>query len=119
MGRAEEARDIARLALRLPWATFTGGFQPLRDAAGLSGGTAEVRRALEEQDEMSTMPSGLRTTVKTQEERQLAKALWLLNAATAGEASWEAVREPVAALYEQGGQRDVAGFIRAGSSQQI
>eukprot|EP00887_Chlorella_sp_A99_P002465 scaffold10.g2465.t1 len=58
VGRAEEARDVARLALRLPWATFAGGHALLASAAGMPGGTAAVRQALADAEEMSTMPSG-------------------------------------------------------------
>ena len=35
--------NTPRLALRMPWSTFAHGYAPLRDMAGLRGGTAEVR----------------------------------------------------------------------------
>jgi hypothetical protein len=57
-------RAQARLSLRLPWWSFVDGFAGVRDAAELAGGTAEIRAALEEQDEMSNMP-GMKTLVKS------------------------------------------------------
>ena len=48
----------------MPWWSFNDGFAAIRDAAQLSGGAGDVRRALEEQDEMSNMP-GMKTVIKT------------------------------------------------------
>lgn len=56
----------ARLSLRMPWWSFVDGFAGMRDAARLTGGSADVRAALEEQDEMSNMP-GMKTVIKTGE----------------------------------------------------
>ena len=42
----------ARIAMRMPWWSFADGFAPMRDAAELAGGAADIRRALEEHDEM-------------------------------------------------------------------
>lgn len=114
VGRAEEARDVARLALRLPWATFAGGHALLASAAGMPGGTAAVRQALADAEEMSTMPSGLRTTAKTTEEAALDDALWLLNAGAAGERGWDELRGELAAALAAAGRREVAGFVAAG-----
>lgn len=47
--RDEEARDMARVALRLPWWTLEGGFEAMRAAAGLSGTPEEVRYNLSEE----------------------------------------------------------------------
>lgn len=48
----------------MPWWSFADGFGAIRDAAGMSGGMAAIRQALEEHDEMSNMP-GMKTNVKT------------------------------------------------------
>lgn len=48
------------------------------------------------------------------QEKRLEDALWMLNAAAAGEQQWDAIREGVAALYADAGQRDVANFIMHG-----
>ena len=57
-------RSQARLSLRLPWWSFADGFAAVRDAAEMSGDMATVRRALEDQDDMSNMP-GMKTVIKT------------------------------------------------------
>jgi hypothetical protein len=57
-------RSQARLSLRLPWWSFADGFAAVRDAAEMSGDMAAVRRALEDQDDMSNMP-GMKTVIKT------------------------------------------------------
>ncbi|KAL4440277.1 hypothetical protein ABPG75_003278 [Micractinium tetrahymenae] len=112
VGRAEESRDVARIALRMPWWSFADGFAAIRDAAGISGGMAEVRRALEEQDEMSNMP-GMKTVIKTEKQQEMEEADWLMNTVAAGEAEWDDVRGAVADRYTAAGLRDVADFIRA------
>jgi hypothetical protein len=48
----------------MPWWSFVDGFAGMRDAARLTGGSADIRAALEEQDEMSNMP-GMKTVIKT------------------------------------------------------
>lgn len=47
--RDEEARDMARVALRLPWWTLENGYEAMRVAAGLSGTPEEVRYNLSEE----------------------------------------------------------------------
>lgn len=112
VGRKEEARDMARIAMRMPWWSFADGFAAMRDAAGMSGGVADVRRALEEQDQMSDMP-GMKTVIKTEKQLQMEEADWLLNAVAAGEAGWDDVRADVAERYAAAGLTPVADFIRA------
>lgn len=112
VGRQEEARDIARLSLRMPWWSFADGFAGMRDAAGLSGDAAAIRAALEEQDEMSNMP-GMKTVIKTEKQQEMEEADWLMNYAAAGEAGWDDIRAAVADRYAAAGLTEVAYFIRA------
>ncbi|KAI3431528.1 hypothetical protein D9Q98_004578 [Chlorella vulgaris] len=112
MGRAEEARDVARLSLRMPWWSFADGYSGMRDAAGLQGGAGEVRAALEGQDQMSDMP-GMKTVIKTDKQLEIEEADWLMNAAAAGETGWDAIRPAVADRYAAAGLTGVADFIRA------
>lgn len=112
VGRAEEARDVARLSLRLPWWSFADGFAAMRDTAEMSGGVAAIRQAMEEQDEMSNMP-GMKTVIKTEKQQEMEEADWLMNTAAAGEASWDDIRSAVADRYAAAGLREVADFIRA------
>ncbi|PRW39240.1 hypothetical protein C2E21_6976 [Chlorella sorokiniana] len=112
VGRAEEARDVARLSLRLPWWSFADGFAAMRDTAEMSGGVAAIRQAMEEQDEMSNMP-GMKTVIKTEKQQEMEEADWLMNTAAAGEASWDDIRSAVADRYADAGLREVADFIRA------
>lgn len=113
VGRDEEARDIARIALRMPWWTFLDGYQGVRDIAGLSGGVEEIRNVMIVQDEMSNggnLP-GLRTNVKTKEEEALDDASWLLNRPAAGEASWDDIKEELASKYKEAGLSFVGDFV--------
>ncbi|KAI7837860.1 hypothetical protein COHA_008347 [Chlorella ohadii] len=112
VGRAEEARDVARLSLRMPWWSFADGFAAMRDTAEMSGGVASVRQAMEEQEEMSNMP-GMKTVIKTEKQQEMEEADWLMNTAAAGEASWDDIRGAVAERYAAAGLREVADFIRA------
>lgn len=112
VGRAEESRDVARIALRMPWWSFADGFAAISDVAGIGGTTAEVRRSLEEHDEMSNMP-GMKTVIKTEKQQQMEEADWLMNSVAAGEAAWDDVRGAVADRYADAGLRAVADFIRA------
>ncbi|KAL4422026.1 hypothetical protein ABPG77_005456 [Micractinium sp. CCAP 211/92] len=112
VGRGEESRDVARIALRMPWWSFADGFAAIRDTAGIGGTTAEVRRSLEEHDEMSNMP-GMKTVIKTEKQQQMEEADWLMNSVAAGEAGWDEVRGAVADHYDDAGLRSIADFIRA------
>ncbi|PSC67647.1 Cyclin delta-3 isoform 1 [Micractinium conductrix] len=115
VGRGEEARDVARIALRMPWWSFVDGFAGMRDAATLSGGTIEIRAAMDEQDEMSNMP-GMKTAVKTEKQQQMEEADWLMNAVAAGEKGWDEVRGGVAERYAAAGLTEVADFIKAAAA---
>jgi hypothetical protein len=115
--RPEEARDTARAALRAPWWTLRGGFAGARDAAGLAGGAADVRAALDAVDEMANggalAASGFRTNPKTDAQRRLDAAAALLDRAAAGEAAWGAVAAGAAAEYRMAGLGSLARFIAA------
>lgn len=125
VGRGEEARDVARIALRMPWWTLRDGYQGLRDVGkmmgsnhgGGTGGCDEVRRMLANQDEMSNggMLPGLKTNVKTKKQEALEEADWLLNKAGAGEVGWDddGFRDVLAGWYKEAGLREVAEFVLA------
>jgi hypothetical protein len=118
-GRSEEARDVARIALRMPWWSLQEGFTMVRDAAGMSGDAAAVRAALDEQDRMAD-GGVLEKTMhisNSKSERQvlMEEAEHLMNRAAAGECGWEAVRGGVAATYREAGLSDVANFVAAGA----
>lgn len=123
VGRGEEARDVARIALRMPWWTLRDGYQGLRDVGkmmGSSGGNSgcdDVRRMLANQDEMSNggMLPGLKTNVKTKKQKALEEADWLLNKAAAGEVGWDddGFRDALAGWYKAAGLRELAEFVLA------
>ena len=48
-----------------------------------------------------------------EKQQEMEEADWLMNAAAAGEASWDDIRGAVADRYAAAGLREVADFIRA------
>jgi hypothetical protein len=115
VGRHEESRDVARIALRSPWWTLKEGFAATRDAALLSGGADEVRAALDQQDEMANggaLKGMYKTNPKSEKQKIMDEAAHMLNRAAAAEAGWEDVREEVGNLYAKAGLVDVARFVK-------
>lgn len=113
IGRPDEARDVARVALQyLPWWTFLEGYAPLRDAVGLAGGPSDVRRALSQQDQIGSVLLGSLAD-KTEKHLNLKEAGWVMNSAAAGEVGWDAIRSAVASKYADAGLVDVAEFVLA------
>lgn len=114
--REEEARDMARVALRLPWWTLQGGYEAARTMAQLQGTPAEVRYGLSEEAAaaaQATMSQGVSfREPKSSQEVALDKAAELLDMVVAGEEpSYDAVRERLCDAYRNAGLADVANFI--------
>lgn len=114
LGREEESRDIARLALRSPWWSLSKGFQHARDAGALSGNADQVRAILSEQEEMANkgiLQGKYKSNPKTEEQQCLDEAAHALNKASAGEATWDEIRPLLEEQYEKAGLVDVARFV--------
>eukprot|EP00897_Mesotaenium_endlicherianum_P008829 jgi/Mesen1/7975/ME000424S07147 len=91
VGRTGEAKDAARIALKSPWWTLGTPYQEVAELAGW--GDAQLEFALERV--------------------ALDQAAFLLDLASV-DCSWDAKRDQLAALYEEGGLKEVADFISAG-----
>jgi hypothetical protein len=116
VGRLEEARDVARVALRTPWWSLRDGFAAARDAAGLAGGAADVRAALDAQEEMANggvLQGQFRTNPKTPRQARVDAAAHLMDAVAAGEGGWDEVRRGVADEYRAAGMEEMAAFVEA------
>lgn len=116
VGRGEESRDVARIAMRMPWWSLHDGFAAMRDTAGMSGDAAAVRAALDEQDEMANggvLKGMYRTNPKSDKQRRMDEAAHLLNRAAAGEVAWDDIRGALAEEYMAAGLTDVARFALA------
>jgi hypothetical protein len=115
--RNEESRDVARIALRMPWWSFQDGFSTTRDAAKLVGLSAdEVRAALDDQDEMANggpLKGKFRTNPKTDKQKYMDEAAHILNRGGAGEVQWDDVKEELSEVYMNAGLDDVARFVLA------
>ena len=71
LGRNEEARDSARVALYTPWWTLRAGFQACANLAQFPGTSAEVRRIMDEvmkSSEGGPLPPGIAVATKTDNE---------------------------------------------------
>ncbi|DBA77568.1 TPA: hypothetical protein ACH3X1_009374 [Trebouxia sp. C0004] len=112
LGRLEESRDSARVALRLPWWSLSTGFEAVRQMAGLQGDASGVHRALKEQTYAANgaLPPG---AMPAKDDRQvlLEDAEFLMNRASAGEVSWDEIRPQLADKYRQAGLPDIAEFV--------
>lgn len=118
--RDEEARDMARVALRLPWWTLTHGFEAMRSVALLSGSPEEVRYNLSEEAaaaQHAKMNQGVKLSPsepKTPQMMSVEKANELMDMVAAGsESSYDAVRDKISKYYREGGLNDIANFIDA------
>ncbi|KAJ9529100.1 hypothetical protein QJQ45_007772 [Haematococcus lacustris] len=130
--REEEARDMARVALRLPWWTLQQPFDQVaavaRFAAAMllpvvpSGRTPEeVRYALSEEAAAAAQAQGLgRTTAtgppKTEQQLALERAASLLDMVAAGaRPDYTSIRGELAEAYRSAGLLDMSNFIEATS----
>lgn len=140
VGRHEEARDTARIALRMPWWTLSLGFPTVRELAQLQvcmvvfgvcvwwwvclvaalhfvsgrfvqGDAAAVTDILNET--ANNQPNQQFVQRKDAQLEALDKASLLMNQAAAGELEWDAIREPLSERYEEAGYKQVADFVRA------
>ncbi|KAG1677762.1 hypothetical protein FOA52_001074 [Chlamydomonas sp. UWO 241] len=114
--RGEEARDLARVALRLPWWTLENGYAAAVATGQLEGTPAEVRYNLSDEAQaraQAKLSKGVDfKEPKTPQEVALDKAAELLDMVAAGaEPSYDAVRERLAEQYTKAGLSDVANFI--------
>ncbi|KAK9915951.1 hypothetical protein WJX75_006382 [Coccomyxa subellipsoidea] len=112
--RNEEARDGARIALRFPWWTLSGGFQETAALAQLPSSAAEVRKALDMQSSIAKegIPPGV-AAARSPNQIAMDEADHLLNIVAAGEGDWDSVREPLAEKYREAGLSAVADFVLA------
>lgn len=109
VGRQLEAKDAARIALKSPWWTLGAPYKEVSEMAGY--GDAQLEFAQEKMTE-----EGKRADIaKGKEAAQVAldQAAFLLDLAAA-DGSWDATRERLAALYQEGGLSYMSRFVLAG-----
>lgn len=78
LGRREEARDSARVALYTPWWTLKYGFASMAELAQFPADASEVDRLLSEVPKSSqggALPPGIAVAVKTDEQVRQSKLL--------------------------------------------
>jgi hypothetical protein len=105
-GRFEERRDLARVALRMPWWSLSNGFTAMRDAAELTGGADDVKQTLDMLDEMANGDGSFKPSPsipKTKQQAQVESALHLMNRVAAAEMTWDAARPGVLEAYQAAG----------------
>ncbi|GFH27860.1 uncharacterized protein HaLaN_26244 [Haematococcus lacustris] len=120
--REEEARDMGRVALRLPWWTLQQPFDQVAAVARFAGRTPEeVRYALSEEAAAAAQAQGLgRTTAtgppKTEQQLALERAASLLDMVAAGaRPDYTSIRGELAEAYRSAGLLDMSNFIEATS----
>uniref|UniRef100_A0A7S3VV24 Uncharacterized protein n=1 Tax=Dunaliella tertiolecta TaxID=3047 RepID=A0A7S3VV24_DUNTE len=117
--RDEEARDMARVAMRLPWWTLNTEFTAIQEMAQLKGKSPEETRYLLSEEAAAAaqvQTQGAAKEVKTPQQIALTRADALLDYVAAGAlASYDAVRPDLAAAYKEAGLTDMANFIIAAS----
>ncbi|KAK9864929.1 hypothetical protein WJX84_001472 [Apatococcus fuscideae] len=114
MHRDEEARDSARIAMRMPWWTLGSGFETVRSLAKLEGDHAAVTYALSEANMTASgpLPPGI-TLGKEPDLAAMDKTNEIMNKVAASEATWDAIRPALAEQYREAGQSGVADFVLA------
>lgn len=113
-GRFEERRDLARVALRMPWWSLSNGFTAMRDAAELTGDADAVKQTLDMLDEMANGDGNFKPSPsipKTRQQAQVENALHLMNRVAAGEMTWEAARSGVLEAYQAAGMTKAVRFL--------
>eukprot|EP00873_Tetraselmis_striata_P038859 jgi/Tetstr1/459123/TSEL_004571.t1 len=113
-GHAEEARDTARMALRMPWWTLQQGYETTLQLAQIPGTPREVFRALN--DEGGTEGKIQQATVagRSNQEVAILSAELLMNLiAASGDGTWDDARQDLAAHYTDAGLMKPAGLIQA------
>ncbi|GLC37181.1 hypothetical protein PLESTB_000988700 [Pleodorina starrii] len=117
LGRHEEARDFARMSLRLPWWTLRAPFATVATTAALPVDAERVMYLLSEEAAAAASATVNRFNYKEPKSaKQLAleRATALMNRVVAGDLeSYDAIREPLAEAYLEAGLNDVANFIQA------
>lgn len=115
--RHEEARDFARVALRLPWWTLRAPLAEVQAVAQLEGDADRVMYLLSEEAAAAASATVNKFNYKqpkTTQQLALERAAALMNKAAAGALpSYVAIRSDLAAAYREAGLSDVANFINA------
>ncbi|KAG2498379.1 hypothetical protein HYH03_003638 [Edaphochlamys debaryana] len=118
LGRGEEGRDMARMALRLPWWTLRAPFTAVATTAALPADAEKVMWLLSEEAAAAASAKvnqfkGYREP-KSSKQLALERATGLMNRVVAGDlASYDAIRDQLAEAYAEAGLNDVANFITA------
>ncbi|KAF8061990.1 hypothetical protein HT031_004250 [Scenedesmus sp. PABB004] len=116
--REEEARDMARYALRNPWWSLSA-FESTRRTSAIAGDAKQVHWQLSaEATEASTSAvTGFNyKEPRTPEQVALDDAAQLMDLVAAGEGSYAGVTAALADAYSRAGLKDVANFIAAASA---
>lgn len=118
--RNEEARDAARVCLRLPLYTMgmtVEEFAEISRLAELAGGGASVAEALKEVESMyekirkSEAEADKTQSGKTDEQRALDEANYILDSTALNGARWEGIRGDLCGIYERAGKETMATFV--------
>ncbi|GAQ82211.1 hypothetical protein KFL_001040140 [Klebsormidium nitens] len=112
LGRKQESRDAARIALKCPWWTLGASYAEVCELAGWGDEKLEfVKEKLTSEATQEDITKG-----KSPEQVALDQAAYMMDIAAA-ENNWDDVREQIAELYDRGGLPKLAHFFRAvGSS---
>ncbi|GFR43075.1 hypothetical protein Agub_g4082 [Astrephomene gubernaculifera] len=117
LGRHEEARDMARASLRLPWWTLRAPFAQVSATAVLPHSAERVMYLLSEEAAAAASANVNQFShrePKTAKQLALERANSLMNRVVAGDLeSYDSIREQLAETYREAGLSDVANFIQA------
>ncbi|GIL56818.1 hypothetical protein Vafri_12127 [Volvox africanus] len=117
LGRHEEARDMARMSLRLPWWTLRAPFAAVATTASLPVDAERVMYLLSEEAAAAASATVNRFNYrepKTTKQLALERATSLMNRVVAGDLiSYDDIRAPLTEAYQEAGLSDVANFIQA------
>ncbi|KAJ7544487.1 hypothetical protein O6H91_09G080600 [Diphasiastrum complanatum] len=106
VGRKTEARDAAKIALKLPWWTLGNSYEKVAEIAGWGDEKIEyMKEKITEDGKKEELQKG-----KALAQVALDQGAFLLDLATV-DGSWDDIREPLASCYTEAGLENLSKFI--------
>jgi len=113
-GHAEEARDTARMALRMPWWTLQQGYSLTSELAQIPGDPQDVFRVLNDEAGTPGPVQQAASAGRSSQEVALLNADLLMNmVAASGSGTWDENRDELASQFTAAGLSQTASLVRS------
>jgi len=113
-GRDEEARDTARMALRMPWWSLQQGYEPTASLANIPGSPQEVFTVLNDEGGVQGPIQQQQKAARTAAEEARLRADELMDmVAASGVGNWDDIRPELSSLFQQSGLEQMRPVLEA------